>query len=76
MVNTVKDKVTARTEYNFVPGYIMDAKYEVREEERKQAKAELLKSKKETAKNLKSMNLSNKQISEATGLSISEVELL
>ncbi len=43
MVITVKDKVTARTEYNFVPGYIMDAKYEQREldqQEIDEAKAE------------------------------------
>ncbi len=45
MVETIKDKVTARTEYNFVPGYIMDAKYEERERANKkiakiEAKAE------------------------------------
>ncbi len=44
MVETIKDKVTARTEYNFVPGYIMDAKYE----ERKLAQKEIDKAKDET----------------------------
>ncbi len=53
MVETIKDKVTARTEYNFVPGYIMDAKYEQRELDRKEiaaAKAETEKIKAETEK--------------------------
>ncbi len=35
MVESVKNKVKTRAEYNFVPGYIMDARYEAREEERK-----------------------------------------
>ncbi len=43
MVETIKDKVTARTEYNFVPGYIMDAKYEAREEERQRANKKIAK---------------------------------
>ncbi len=53
MVETVKDKVTARTEYNFVPGYIMDAKYEQRELDKKEiaeAKAETEKFKEENAR--------------------------
>ncbi len=43
MIETIKDKSTARNEYNFVPGYIMDAKYEQRELDQKEiyeAKAE------------------------------------
>ncbi len=56
MVETIKDKSTARNEYNFVPGYIMDAKYEQRELDQKEideAKAEIkrLKAELEALKN-------------------------
>ncbi len=79
MVTTVKDKVTARTEYNFVPGYIMDAKYEQRELDQREideAKAELKKSKMNIIQNMRRKNCDNEFISEITGLSIEEIEAL
>ncbi len=65
MINIEKNKITTRAEYNFVPGYIMDARYE----ERKLAKME-------SARILKQKNIDVEIIQEATGLSLSEIEKL
>ncbi len=65
MVETIKDKSTARSEYNFEPGFIMDARYE----ERKLAKLE-------SARVLKDRNIDIEIIQEATGLSLSEIKKL
>ncbi len=53
MVESVKEKITTRAEYNFVPGYIMDAKYDQREldkQEIAEAKTETAQAKAETEK--------------------------
>ncbi len=61
MVETLKSKITTRAEYNFVPGYIMDAKHQ-------QAI--------ETAKILKSLGDPLDKIAKATKLDIKEIEAL
>ncbi len=73
MVETIKDKVTARTEYNFVPGYIMDAKYEAHEEGYKQGSHQQAI---ETAKILKSLGDPLDKIAKATKLGIEEIQNL
>ncbi len=81
MVKTIKDKVTARTEYNFVPGYIMDAKYEAHKEgynqgfedgEDKGAHKQAI----ETAKILKNLGDPLDKIAKATKLGLEEIQNL
>ncbi len=63
MINVEKSKITTRAEYNFVPGYIMDAKYEADRER-------VIK----TVKNMKKENCDLELISRVTGLKIEEIK--
>ncbi len=81
MVETIKSKITTRAEYNFVPGYIMDAKSEgynqgFEDGEDKGITKGSHKQAIETAKILKAKNIDLTTIEESTGLSKAEIQSL
>ncbi len=88
MIETIKDKSTARNEYNFVPGFVMDIQRKVKLEVAKEiakAKAEASREiakieakakekNKQTIQKMLQKGYDIEEISELTGASIKEIE--
>ncbi len=85
MIETIKESSTAREEFNFVPGYIMDARAEGFEAGRSEGIEQGIEqgmqkgvhqNKLETAKSLKNIGVEIDKIATATGLTKEEIEHL